>query len=143
MRTEPITTSTAVNISQTYLVPDAHIVSLLECAGTGIAYWVELAHIDTQARTYYVRPDREAREDPEIRTRALKFEWIAKRLVQLGVDSPLLSGVSPDSAVSSYARRYLAALIDPDDDDPEAFFDSELADVVVQLAFFDGKVIFG
>ena len=145
VRTEPVAIFTAVNITQTYLIPDAHVLNLIECADIGIAYWAERATVDAQGRTYTVYPGLEARTgDPDLVPRSLKFDWIAKRLVQLGADSPLLKGVSPHSAAAGYARRYLAARIDPDiATDADSEFDSELADVVIQLAFFDGEVVFG
>ncbi len=133
--------STTVNVTMTVTVPDAHVLELIDCAGVGIAYWADRGVVDELARTYRVRPDAEARLDPDMRERTLKFGWIAKRLVQLGTRPDML-GFAHGSLVAGYARTYVGAVL-AGDDDATSIFDADLADAVIQLAFFDGKVVFG
>ena len=137
-----MTTETSVNISQTITVPDAHILTLIEMAGYGIAYWAKKATLDVEYRTYTVHPDDEAQaDDPEMRPRRLKFEWIAKRLVQLG-SNPAELGFHPDAAVAKYARQYVGLLATSEAEYADGEIDSDLADAVLQLTFFKGKVVF-
>ncbi len=133
--------STIVNVPLSVIVPDADVLELIECAGTGIAYWADRGVIDEVARTYRVRPDAEARrDDPDMRERVLQFGWIAKRLVQLGT-VPATLGMEKSYA-AQYARDYVGRL-QLGEEDRTVAFDSDLADAVIQLAFFDGKVVFG
>lgn len=132
-------TGFSVSIEQTIVVPESVVLDVLEMAGYGIAYWALSATIYEDRQAYHVHiadpddvPDSPAQRD-------LKFEWIAKRLVQLGTGHPF-EGVGPQSSVAGYARANVAALL-ADPADPDCDIDADLADVVVQLTYF-GKVIF-
>lgn len=130
------TISTTVQVT----VPDEDIIVLCEMARYGLEYWAETATVDKDARTYTVTLDAEAREDDDLPPfRALHFDWLAKRLVQLGTGY-LLEGVSGNAFVRTYAASYVASALAgvPDAGD----IDADLADVVVQLAYL-GKVMFG
>lgn len=138
--------ATTVNVHQSILIPDGDIETLIEMAGFGIGYWAETAHHNRNLRIYQVWLDAEARgndphEEDAPHTRTLEYGWLAKRLVQLGLGIGNLEGVSPQSHVAGYAREYMATVMAGEPDG--GIIDADLADVIVQLAYFNGKVVFG
>ena len=135
-------TSSLINVTLSVEVPDQDIIDLLETAACGgINYWASALTIDEEARTVRIQLAPENDDDPAFPAmRLLKFEWIAKRLVQLG------TGQEVDNSFSSYAmpRRQAARYVgDRLDGGLDSDLDAGVADIVVQLAYFNGIVVFG
>ena len=106
-------------------ISDDMIEVLIDMAGYGIGYWSDLGEIDDKARTYTVRDT----EDVGGR-HTLTYEQLAEALVKVA---------NRDVQVASYIVNYATNAIR--DDDP-GYIDSELADVVVQVAAF-GEIVYG
>ena len=135
-------TSSLINVTLSVEVPDADIVDLLETAACGgVNYWCRSMYIDDARRT--VRIDLLTDDDePEFPThRVLKFEWIAKRLVQLGTGQEVDGSFSSYAMLRRQAARYVGDVMNGGEDGMD--LDAEVADVVVQLAYFNGIVVFG
>lgn len=128
------TVTVTVKIEYTLGVPMEDVQCLIEMAGYGISYWASKAVDDPEARTYTVTG-----EDPEKDgnvTKMLSYQDLADTLVKLGTRQvPEVSYM-----FSEHAEQYLNSLIAGDPD--AGIFDSELADVVVQLSMF-GEVVYG
>lgn len=135
------TTSSPVNVTLSVSVPDQVILDLAETAACGgINYWADALEIDERARTVKIWvTDPDPDDDIPVK-RTLSFDWIAKRLVQLGTGQPIEGHAGGYAGVRVQAARYIAGLMNGEDEDD---LDAEVADVVVQLAYFNGKVVFG
>ena len=135
-------TSSLINVTLSVNVPDQDIISLLETAACGgINYWADALTIDENARTVQIFLLPENDDDPAFPAmRLLKFEWIAKRLVQLGTGQEIDGNFSGYYSARNQSARYIAELMNGEDD---ADLDAEVADIVVQLAYFNGIVVFG
>ena len=135
-------TSSVINITLSVDVPDADIIDLLETAACGgINYWADALDIDEEARTVQIWVSDPDPGDNNIPVkRVLKFDWIAKRLVQLGTGQEVDGSFSGYAGVRRQAARYVGDRLDGG---LFADLDADVADVVVQIAYFNGIVVFG
>ena len=131
-----------INVTLSVEVPDQDIIDLLETAACGgINYWASALTIDEEARTVQIFLSPENDDDPSFPAmRLLKFEWIAKRLVQLGTGQEVDGSFSGHAGVRRQAARYVSDVMSGG---LLADLDAEVADIVVQLAYFNGIVVFG
>lgn len=111
-----------VSVTLEYDIPQEDIDTLIEMAGYGIAYWADSAEVGTYG--YYVTYTNDL---DEIGTTLVSHQSLADALVKAATEN--------FGYVGDYARDYFKEL-------DAGFIDSELADLVVQIAIF-GEVIFG
>ena len=123
--------STTIQFQHTVDIDDDDMAGLIEMAGYGINYWATWAKHDAEARTYEVRYEDLDDPDKEART-VLSYEALGKVLVEVATGQ--------HDVVNIYAQRYLASVMAGDSDAGD--IDSELADIVVQLAIF-GELVYG
>lgn len=116
-----------VKIEKTYVIPEDIIDTIIEMGGYGIGYWAVEAYADHAAQTYTV-----VEEDGN--KFELTFQQLANALVLIGTRN------SPNY-VDQYAQRTLREIEDGEKY-PGGDIDSDLADVIVQIAYF-GEVIYG
>lgn len=114
-----------VKIEKTYDITDEIIDVIIEGAGYGIAYWADEL---TQ------HSDRISIHIPEDGYRVVSHQKLAEALVHIGTRN------SPNY-VDQYAQRTLREIEDKERY-PGGDIDSDLADVIVQIALF-GEVIYG
>lgn len=134
-------TSSVINVTLTVTVPDRDIIDLADTAAEGgINYWADALDINVRARTVEIWVTDPDLDDEIPVKRTLSFDWIAKRLVQLGTGQEIEGHAGGYAGLRVQAARYIASLMNGEDD---ADLDAEVADVVMQLAYFNGKVIFG
>ena len=135
-------TSSLINVTLSVEVPDADIIDLLETAACGgINYWADALDIDEEARTVQIWVSDPDPGDNNIPVkRVLKFEWIAKRLVQLGTGQEIDGSFNTYAGLRRQAARYVGDVMSGG---LLADLDAEVADIVVQLAYFNGIVVFG
>lgn len=105
---------------------DENVTDLLDCAGTGIAYWAVSATVDVEAKTYYVQSSEEveAADGTEITEKTMSFDEIRDAFNTLAKEDRL-----PDWQMREIADGDLA-------------FDSMVGDMTVQQAMF-GEIVFG
>lgn len=136
-----VTIASTVNVTLTVTVPDRDIIDLAETASSGgINYWAQALEIDERARTVKIWVSDPDPDDEIPVKRTLSFDWIAKRLVQLGTGQEIEGHAGGYAGLRVQAARYIAELMNSEIDHD---LDAEVADVVMQLAYFNGKVIFG
>ena len=124
---------TSITASLTIEVPDQHVIDLLDCAGYGIGYWASRATVNTEERTYTV-----LEQDEDQPARVVTFSQIADALVRLGAGD-----FECGDTVRRYASAYVTDMLTVNQlDDATGNFDSDLGDVIVQLAFFD-EIVYG
>ncbi|MCB5280340.1 hypothetical protein [Arthrobacter sp. ES1] len=112
--------------TKTIRLTDENVVDLLDCAGTGIAYWATSATVDEEAKTYRVLSSEviEAEDGTEVTEKTLTFDEIRDAFNTLAH-----AGRLPD-----WQMREIA--------DGDLGFDSEVADMTIQQAMF-GEIVFG
>ena len=121
-------------------VPEQDILDLLDMAGYGIGYWARKATVDEVGKTYTVWLDDPSDVPEEPGKRALQFDWIAKMIVRVAAGDPSLKGLSPNSATSRSCRQYVGSILAGE---PDMDLDSADADMIVQLCYFRGEVVYG
>jgi hypothetical protein len=112
-------------------VPERTIDTLIEMAGYGIDYWVSTAVIDSEAGTYTVVEDEDGTEH------VISYYKLAETLIRVALDPSL--GLRDD--IVGYAFEWFKQEREGDEF-AAGEIDSDLADVVVQIAAF-GEVIYG
>lgn len=116
-------------ITQEVEIPSDDLVVLLDMAGYGVSYWCTLMETDEDEQVVRVRTD----EAPSVLT-VIPFGTLAKVLVEM---------TTADMIVAEYARDYFKDLTSEDGREWAAGnFDSDLGDIVLQLAMFN-EVIYG
>jgi hypothetical protein len=102
---------------------------LIDAAGYGIGYWAVEAHQDDQAQTYTITLDEDAAEEagkPQVVLTYAQLRTAIRKVAQGSLVAPSLTRAANDF------------IFRPGQAEP----DSDLADVVVQVAVF-GEVVFG
>jgi hypothetical protein len=118
---------TLVMTSQVFEIPDSDIEVLLEMAGYGIDYWA--SELTINGRYVTVTDLEEGGHNGETDTYRTNYTALAQALVDIGTGAL-------ESGYSEYARNYLNDGLDA------GYFDSDIADHVVQYALF-GELIYG
>lgn len=118
-------------IQSEIVVSDEMIETIIEMGGYGIAYWAWSLDVDYTTRSVHITDGYET--DPstgELRVFVATFEEIAQALAVVA---------SSKSPVAYWLSEYAMAALQQDD---PGHIDSQLADVVLQLAAI-GEVIYG
>ena len=131
--TTSMTTPVAVKIERVFEIPNGDIECIIDMAGYAIGYWATQGVHDSDALTYTVTPD-PGYATTEGEQYVLTYAEIAKTLLDIA------TGEYEVGYPREYAEQYLATLFEGDPD--AGYFDSEIADVVIQVACYK-EVIFG
>lgn len=118
-------------ITTTTTLDNELIEEIIETAGYGIGYWAHTAHHDSLAETYTLTWDGEDFEDTDPNSAGehkLDYSDIAKAVEEL-----LAGGVRVNNTLLGQLREWLNGY---------PTMDTELADVVIQVALFD-EIIYG
>ncbi|MCI4659545.1 hypothetical protein [Cryobacterium zhongshanensis] len=112
-------------MSKTPKLTDADVVNLIDCAGSGIAYWAASGHVDEAAKTYRViESSVELAEGDAPADKTMTFDDLRKAFVALAA-----AGTLPDWQMREIEEDDLG-------------FDATVGDLVVQRAMF-GEIVFG
>lgn len=125
-----------VMVEKDYDISDQFILdAIIDPAGYGINYWANLAEIDEEARTYTVRD-----MFGDFNAVQISFDTLAKTLIDIAYH-PEEVGLDYSTEWSDWAREALWE-IEHSEPHPGGSIDSELADVIVQIAAF-GELMYG
>lgn len=129
----PATPTVDVQISMDLQMPVEDIECLIEMAGFGIGYWASKAVVDSRAQTYTVTESDSHDEGKPVK-KTLAYSDIARIVLEVG------AGKHEVGFPREYAQQYLTSL---QAGDPDAgIFDSDIGDVVIQIAMFD-EIVYG
>jgi hypothetical protein len=125
-----------VRIEREIEIPDNFIEdAIIDPAGYGIAYWANLAEIDSEARTYTVK-DQFGDYDAKV----ISYDKLAQVLADFAFRSEKW-GIAPDSDWVTWAREAIFEL-ETGEDFPGGTLDSDITDAIVQIAAF-GELVYG
>lgn len=115
-------------VTVTVEVPDSDIGDLIETAGYGIGYWASSATVDEDNRTYTITEN----DEGDFEEHVVTYDQLAEAISKVASGDGAMAGFCIDYIVTTkngyeYATEY---------------FDSDVADVVVQTAIF-GEPIYG
>lgn len=121
-------------------IPSQDIEDLCDMAGYGIGYWARKATVDAGAKSYHVYMDAPDDVSGVPGDRVLPFEWMARMIVRLAAADPSLKGIALNGQTALACRRYVGSILAGQ---PDFDLDSADADVIVQLCYFRGEVVYG
>lgn len=121
-------------------IPVEDMADLCDMAGFGIGYWARKATVDVEGKAYRVWMDTPDDVEGVPGDRVLPFEWMARMIVRLAAGDPSLKGIHPNGDTAKACRRYVGSILAGE---PDFDLDSADADVIVQLCYFRGEVVYG